>query len=248
MARPIKIGLDYFPLDVRNDDKLDLIEAEFGLTGFAIVIKLYSKIYENGYFYEWGEDQLLLYKKRVNVEKGLINNVIKACFSRNIFDKKKFDNYKILTSKGIQKRFIQAVKSNRRKKVVLEEQYLCEGINDFINEINSEFIVINSDINTQSKVKENKVKETKVSFEKFWILYDKKVGKIEKVKSNWDKLSLETQKEIQNYIPKYIESQPNKKFRKDPNTFLNNESWKDEIIGKQKPKRFGDSANENFKF
>ena len=59
MSRPIKTGLDYFPLDVRNDDKLDLIEAEFGIVGFGIIIKLYQKVYENGYFYDWEEDQLL---------------------------------------------------------------------------------------------------------------------------------------------------------------------------------------------
>jgi hypothetical protein len=32
------------------------------------------------------------------------------------------------------------------------------------------------------------------------------------------------------YIPKYKIAQPDKKFRKDPQTFLNNKSWLDEII------------------
>jgi hypothetical protein len=32
------------------------------------------------------------------------------------------------------------------------------------------------------------------------------------------------------YIPKYKEAQPDKLFRKDPATFLNNKSWNDEII------------------
>ena len=31
------------------------------------------------------------------------------------------------------------------------------------------------------------------------------------------------------YIPAYVESTPNKEFRKYPATFLNNEGWKDEI-------------------
>jgi len=35
------------------------------------------------------------------------------------------------------------------------------------------------------------------------------------------------------YIPKYKLSQPNKKFRKDPLTFLNNDGWLDEIITEQ---------------
>ena len=32
------------------------------------------------------------------------------------------------------------------------------------------------------------------------------------------------------YLPKYKLSQPEKKFRKDPDTFLNNKSWNDELI------------------
>ena len=35
MARPIKAGLDYFELDCHMDEKVELIEAEFGLKGFA---------------------------------------------------------------------------------------------------------------------------------------------------------------------------------------------------------------------
>lgn len=30
MARPAKIGLDYFELDCHMDEKVELIEAEFG--------------------------------------------------------------------------------------------------------------------------------------------------------------------------------------------------------------------------
>ena len=41
----MKSGIDYFPLDVTLNDKFELIEAEFGLIGFAVVIKLLQKIY-----------------------------------------------------------------------------------------------------------------------------------------------------------------------------------------------------------
>jgi len=69
-----------------------------------------------------------------------------------------------------------------------------------------------------------------IEFDLFWNLYDKKVGKKEKVKSKWDKLTIEVQEKILDYIPEYIKSQPDKKFRKNPETFFNNESWSDEII------------------
>ena len=41
----MKSGLEYFPLDCNMDDKLELIEAEFGITGFGVVVKLFQKIY-----------------------------------------------------------------------------------------------------------------------------------------------------------------------------------------------------------
>ena len=52
MPRPQKAGVEYFPLDVENDDKLALIEADFGLTGFAVIVKLYQRIYKLGYYCE----------------------------------------------------------------------------------------------------------------------------------------------------------------------------------------------------
>ena len=45
MGRQIKEGLDYFDLSCQMDDKIKLIQAEFGLKGFAVVVKLYQKIY-----------------------------------------------------------------------------------------------------------------------------------------------------------------------------------------------------------
>jgi len=68
-------------------------------------------------------------------------------------------------------------------------------------------------------------------FDNFWNLYDKKIGDKSKVKKKWDKLSKEDQDKIMVYIPKYINSQPDKKYRKNPETFLNNLSWNDEILG-----------------
>lgn len=68
------------------------------------------------------------------------------------------------------------------------------------------------------------------SFENFWNEYDKKVGDKEKLKKKWDKLNQETKEKIMEYIPLYKKSQPDKKYRKNAETFFNNQSWNDEII------------------
>lgn len=72
------------------------------------------------------------------------------------------------------------------------------------------------------------------SFEDFWDDYDKKVGSKPKLLKKWSKLSKTTKLKIRDYIPLYKQAQPDKKYRKNPETFLNNESWNDEIIGTKK--------------
>ncbi len=79
--------------------------------------------------------------------------------------------------------------------------------------------------------------DTKISFIQFWDLYDKKVDR-PKCEKKWNKLSFGDQRDILNYIPDYKISQPQKQYRKNPETFFNNRSWENEIItsGKsQKP-------------
>lgn len=74
------------------------------------------------------------------------------------------------------------------------------------------------------------VNEINIAFDVFWNLYDKKVGSRERLTKKWNALKDEERKSIIAYIPKYKISQPEKKFRKNPETFLNQKSWNDEII------------------
>ena len=72
--------------------------------------------------------------------------------------------------------------------------------------------------------------EVNIDFEWFWNEYDKKIGVKEKLKNKWLKLSDLERENAMNYIDLYKKSVPNKQFRKNPETFLNNKSWNDEII------------------
>lgn len=75
-----------------------------------------------------------------------------------------------------------------------------------------------------------------ISFNDFWELYDKKVGLKDKIKKKWNNLTEKDRKEVMAYIPKYKEATKEKRFRKNPETFLNNRSWEDEIINSENPK------------
>ncbi|MCP3941081.1 MAG: hypothetical protein GY710_06315 [Desulfobacteraceae bacterium] len=66
-------------------------------------------------------------------------------------------------------------------------------------------------------------------FEKFWNLYDKKIDR-KKCFAKWKRLKESDKEEIFKTLPNYLKSNSNKEFRKHPKTYLNNESWNDEIF------------------
>lgn len=90
---------------------------------------------------------------------------------------------------------------------------------------------IESEIENESK-KGNKqtLFPINFSFEQFWNLYDKKVGLKSKIQKKWEALSDKEREAAMSHIPEYKKAQPDKKFRKDPETYLNNKSFNDEII------------------
>jgi hypothetical protein len=68
-------------------------------------------------------------------------------------------------------------------------------------------------------------------FDKFWDAYDKKVGEKNKIEKKWTSLKDNERELAMSYLPKYKESQPNKKYRLNPETFLNQKGWNNELIG-----------------
>lgn len=82
------------------------------------------------------------------------------------------------------------------------------------------------------------------TFEQAWSAYDKKIGLKEKLIKKWNKLTQEEKEAIMEYIPLYKEAQPEKQYRKNFETFLNNKSWNDELIFKTKPKSIFEQLSE----
>lgn len=161
MARPTKKGLDYFPLDVDflSDIKVKRVIRACGKESIHILIALLCNIYrEEGYYILWNDDLAFLVADEVGAKEGTVDELIKKSVQVGLFDQILFDKYKILTSKGIQNRYITATKE--RKEVVLESDYLLT------NEVNRPNILVNRSKNSvnqgsnqQRKEKESKEKE-----------------------------------------------------------------------------------------
>jgi len=86
--------------------------------------------------------------------------------------------------------------------------------------------------------------EYSVEFEMWWNLYDKKVGDKKKLMAKWRKIPKRDIGEIFKHTKDYVRATPDKKFRKNPQTYLNNESWNDEIIESNGKTNRTDNDNE----
>lgn len=72
-----------------------------------------------------------------------------------------------------------------------------------------------------------------VLFEKWWELYGKKRGK-KKTQAKWCRMAMKDKMACLHIVEEYVKSTPDKKFRKDPLTYLNGECWNDEILPSHK--------------
>ena len=160
-----KEAFDFFPLDVHLSDRMELIEAEFGLIGFAVIVKLWMRIYgSRGYYCEFDEEVALMFSHKTGVGVNAVSEILNAAFKRGIFDRTLYEKYKILTSKGIQERCMKMC--SRRKRFEVEKKYLLISVpisleNVYIKGENVNISEENVYIFTQSKIKERK--ESKVN-------------------------------------------------------------------------------------
>lgn len=160
MARPIKMGLDYFPFDVDifEDEKVIPISSEFGAKGECIVVRVLCAIYREGYFAECSPAFKFKIAKQANVPHTLVDEVVTGLVKWGFFDKSVFDSFGVLTSAGIQKRWKEAT----RKRVPVENlQYWVLDENNKVKDKTKEFLPEETPLNrsesTQKKRKEKKV-------------------------------------------------------------------------------------------
>jgi hypothetical protein len=173
MARPIKKGLSYFPLDVGvfKDKRITKIERKFGVYGSSIFLRILTMVYEHGYYLEMTEEDLiteLIYQIGVSkISYQRVRNVILMCCELGILDESLF-RQGVITSDGIQKQFIRVAK--RRKEVDISKYWLLDSatmedlgvlLSMEKNEekgVNVNNNLINVDINKQSKSKRKRDK------------------------------------------------------------------------------------------
>ena len=103
---------------------MEVIEAKYGIKGSAIVLKLMCKIYKEGYYIRWDEEQCLIFANKAGreVQAEEVQGIIEILFTKGILDRNSYQENGILTSESIQKVWMEATK--RRKRELSELPYL----------------------------------------------------------------------------------------------------------------------------
>lgn len=185
MARPVKNGLDYYPVEVGWYKSLTArrVGVKVGASGLVIYNYLLGEIYARGYYVQLDDhfiDNMIyelmpILKDTEDNIKALVNTTIDVCVDVGCFDGS-FRQAGILTGKEIQKTYIGA-KKNLKHKMTGEFEYSlitgCNGLKPNVRvsseetQVNSEEIIINSEetqVNSEfsTQRKEKKRKENNI--------------------------------------------------------------------------------------
>lgn len=188
MPRPLKQGLEYFPLDVDflNDRKFRNSKQKFGYLAPLVYIALVSLIYKDkGYYIEYSDrtkadvlwDIQAFLQGKFCPDIQTLAEVVDTLAADGLFAADRFHEASILTSKRIQRTFYSATVERTGIKVdeniwdlTVEEMtalsrkssILRQFVNRTENPVSRAENSINPTNNTQSKVKKSKGKESRV--------------------------------------------------------------------------------------
>jgi hypothetical protein len=127
MARKPKIGLDYFPLDrdFYHDLKVRRILKSCGPASGTVLTCLLGNIYyEKGYYIQWDEDLTFDIADKLGMSEGSVQEIINIALKVKFFNEDLFSKYKILTSRGIQTRYMEILSQLRRSSSHIKKEYL----------------------------------------------------------------------------------------------------------------------------
>ncbi len=166
MARPIKVGLDYFPFDVYffEDRKIRRLFIKHGSQGILIYLILVCEIYKDcGYYIRCDSDLFFDIGDKLKIDENIVKSMMDYFINIELFSKDLY-NQGILSSKGIQKRYKMA-KENATSKIgeynLLDNNvnnHNLTAVNKSLTTVNDGITNIISQINAQSKENENQRK------------------------------------------------------------------------------------------
>ena len=130
MSGKPKQGIRFAGWDVDlfdNDEKIDLLLDAQGWNGFSIYFYICQKAYgTEGYFYRWSAASGAIIARRMGsgIRSETVTQTVNTCLRIGLFDDRLFAEG-VLTSRGIQKRYLIAIEK-RRVKTAIRDYWLLD--------------------------------------------------------------------------------------------------------------------------
>ena len=207
----------YFSHDsnARNDQRLMRIRMKHGIAGYGVYFGIIEILREQSEYYLY-KNEITTIAYDLRVDETMVEDIILNYDLFEIDGDTFFSRSLTRRMEKLDEKREQRAKAGRKG-----------GIATSLLKQNS------TDAIPLKKRKVNKIKlnlNINIDFEKFWNLYDYKVGSKSKVLKKWESLTDLDRGMVMEHLPHYIKSTPDKKFRKHPATYLNNQGWFDEIV------------------
>lgn len=186
MARPSKIGLDYFTLDcdIWSSTTFTYIRVRHGSPGICIILRLITEIYRKGYYMKWDEITKFTFLDAMprDINDAMLETVIEDLFNVEFLNREIYDKHGILTSENIQQRYFSAkekkvfdldsmeyllvspdaISRKRENDTETEEKEVSSEITTHSKEVSSEITARSKEVSSE---KEN-LKESKEKYRK----------------------------------------------------------------------------------
>ena len=155
----------YILLPVIDSIPLELVQADFGIKGFGVIVKLQQEMFkQRSYYLEATDDVISLFARRNGVGSGMVSEIILSAVKRGYYDKALYDKYNILTNEAIQENFFES--SKRQKKIDVYKEYLVgdvykkyENVNILAKNVNISSENVNISAPNEKKRNEKKLNE-----------------------------------------------------------------------------------------
>lgn len=175
MARPIKCGLDYFPLvtDFFSNKKIKNLRRAHGSIGVLTYLNLLCKVYQNGYYYRFDDLEELAMDiaeeiacTQLRATATSVTETINYLVGREILDEGLFKRG-IISGVALQEQYILSMHKARQK--VKFDMYALVDVNVVIQKnkiiaeetpVIAEETPVNDAEMTQSKINKNKVNKS----------------------------------------------------------------------------------------
>jgi len=216
--------------NARNDDKIIALRMRLKAEGYGIYFMILERLRDSSDYMSIKDYNMLAFDFRVSADtvKSVVEDFGLFSFTE---DGKRFYSESFLKRMKQKDEKSEKARESANKRWEEHKQECERNANASIQECERNAI-------KEKKGKENKEKEInleskdsldELAFETVWAMYEKK-GTSKVSRSKWDKLPKYKKQLALNHIPLYVQATPNKRYRKNFETYINQEAWNDEIF------------------